>query len=236
LTGLSAGGKVEAMTPAEPFADLAPGAPPVRGMLHRAEPAAGGIVLAHGAGSSAQAPLLVALSTALAASGMTALRCDLPFRQRRATGPPGRGDATVDRAGLRRAVEAVHRAVPGPLSLGGHSYGGRQASMLAAEDASVASALLLLSYPLHPPTRPDQPRTAHFPSLATPALFVHGTRDPFGTIEEIEAARALIPARTALLAVDGAGHDLFHVRRPGARGAELIARIVRELFAFALAG
>jgi len=121
------------------------------------------------------------------------------------------------------------------MLLGGHSYGGRQASMLAAEETSVANALLLLSYPLHPPTRPDQPRTAHFPSLATPALFVHGSRDPFGTLEEVDRARALIPARTAMIAVDGAGHDLFHVRRPGARGAELVARIVDELTRFARA-
>jgi len=224
--------KVKGVEP-EPFADVPPGAPMVRGVLHRAEPAAGAIVLAHGAGSSAQSPLLVALASALAAAGVTALRCDLPFRQRRATGPPGRGDAALARAGLRRAAEAVHRVAPGPLSLGGHSYGGRQASLVAAEDASVARALLLLSYPLHPPDRPDQPRTAHFPSLSTPALFVHGARDPFGTIEELEAARALIPARTALIAVDGAGHDLFHVRRPGARGAELVERVVREFLAFA---
>ena len=220
-------------TPGEPFADAAPGAPAVRGALHRAAGGRDGIVLAHGAGSSASSPLLVALAGALAAAGIAALRCDLPFRQRRATGPPGRGDAATDRAGLRRAVEALRTAVPGRMLLGGHSYGGRQASMLAAEDGATASALLLLSYPLHPPERPDQPRTAHFPSLSTPALFVHGTGDPFGTIDEVESARALIPARTALLAVDGAGHDLFHVRRPGARGAELVARIVRELLDFA---
>lgn len=223
------------MPPGEPFSDLTPGAPAVRGVLHRAATAGDGIVLAHGAGSSADAPLLVALSTALAAAGITALRCDLPFRQARRTGPPGRGDAAVDRAGLRRAVEALRALVPGRILLGGHSYGGRQASMLAAEDASVAGALILLSYPLHPPRRPEQPRTAHFPSLSTPALFVHGAGDPFGSIEEVDAARALIPARTALLAVDGAGHDLFHVRRPGARGAGLVTRIVGELTAFARA-
>ena len=221
--------------PGEPFSDTAPGAPAVRGVLHRATGGGEGIVLSHGAGSSADASLLVALAGALAAAGITALRCDLPFRQRRATGPPGRGDAATDRAGLRRAVEALQATAPGRVLLGGHSYGGRQASMLAAEDASVATALLLLSYPLHPPGRPDQPRTAHFASLSTPALFVHGTRDPFGTIEEVESARALIPARTALIPVDGAGHDLFHVRRPGARGAELVARIVRELIDFARA-
>ena len=79
--------------------------------------------------------------------------------------------------------------------------------MLLAEE-KLADGLILLSYPLHAPSRPDQPRTQHLPQLQAPTLFVHGTRDPFGTIEEIEGARKLIPAETTLLAVDGAGHDL----------------------------
>ncbi len=92
--------------------------------------------------------------------------------------------------------------------LGGHSYGGRQATMLAAEEPEVADALLLLSYPLHPPEKPEQLRTAHFPQLQTPALFVHGTKDPFGTIEEMQAALKLIPAATQLMVAEKAGHAL----------------------------
>jgi hypothetical protein len=80
--------------------------------------------------------------------------------------------------------------------------------MVAAEDSSVAEALLLLSYPLHPPGKPAQPRTAHFPSLRTPALFVHGTKDPFGTVEELTDALLMIPVPTELTTVPGAGHDL----------------------------
>ncbi len=80
--------------------------------------------------------------------------------------------------------------------------------MLAAEAPTSADALLLLSYPLHPPRELDKPRTAHFPDLRTPALFVHGTRDPFGTIAELEAARHLIPAKTTLIPVEGAPHGL----------------------------
>jgi uncharacterized protein len=67
---------------------------------------------------------------------------------------------------------------------------------------------LLLSYPLHPPEKPAQRRTQHFPRLNVPALFVHGSADPFATRAELEAAIALIPARKRLLAIDGAGHDL----------------------------
>ena len=82
----------------------------------------------------------------------------------------------------------------GRVFAGGHSYGGRQSTMAAAERAGMADGLLLLSYPLHPPKRPEQKRTAHFPQLRTPALFVHGTADPFGSIEDLREAVALIPA------------------------------------------
>src|SRR5260370_26442031 len=88
--------------------------------------------------------------------------------------------------------------------------------MLAAEAPGLADALLLLSYPLHPPRKPESLRTAHFPKIAMPALFVHWTRDPFGSIDELKAALALIPARTELLVVDGAGHELSRDRAAGA--------------------
>lgn len=181
----------------------------VRGFLHRPD-AAGtdGLVLTHGAGADCTAALLVAVAEAFARAGLTVLRCDLPFRQRRASGPPGRGDAEADRAGLRAACAALRALVPGRLFLGGHSYGGRQASLLAADEPGVAAALLLLSYPLHPPKKPEELRTAHFPRLKTRALFLHGTADPFGTIGELEASIALIPAPTRLVTVEGAGHDL----------------------------
>jgi predicted alpha/beta-hydrolase family hydrolase len=84
--------------------------------------------------------------------------------------------------------------------------------MLAAEDPAVADALLRRSYPLHPPARPGAPRTAHFTALRTPALFVHGTRDPFGPIDELRAALTLVPAPARLHVVEGAGHDLGQCR------------------------
>jgi predicted alpha/beta-hydrolase family hydrolase len=96
----------------------------------------------------------------------------------------------------------------GRLFLGGHSYGGRQSSMLCAEERNLVTALLLLSYPLHPPRKPEQQRTQHLPDLHTPALFVSGTRDPFGTTDELKQALKMIPAKTKLVAVEGAGHDL----------------------------
>jgi len=198
--------------------------PPVRGFLHTPQsPDGDGIVLTHGAGSNANAPLLAALAEAFAASGMTVLRCDLPYRQARAYGPPGPGDATRDRRGLRNAAEALRKIAPGRRFLGGHSYGGRQSSMLCSDDPQLVAGLLLLSYPLHPPRRPEQARIQHLPKLNTPALFVSGTRDPFGTVEELEQALNLIPARTKLMSVEGAGHDL------GWKGKATKPELVKEI-------
>jgi len=193
----------------EPFDDDAVG-PAVHGFLHRpAGPPGRGLVLAHGAGSDCQSPLLVAVAAAFARAGVTVLRCDLPFRQAYVVLRPSPATAVRDREGLRRAVTALRPFVPGPISLGGHSYGGRQASVLLADDAGLAEALLLLSYPLHPPRRPTQRRIDHFAALRAPTLFVHGSRDPFGSIAELDEARALVSGPTALIAVDGAGHDLL---------------------------
>ncbi len=192
----------------------------VRGFLHRPEQTDGpGLVLTHGAGGNCRAPLLVAAAEAFAAAGITVLRCDLPFRQRRPTGPPSPSGAVADRAGLREAVAALRRTVAGPIFLGGQSYGGRQATILAAEEPGVAEGLLLFSYPLHPPGKPDRLRTEHFPSLATPALFIQGTTDPFGSPDELRAAVGLISAPTRIIAIDRAGHDLRRGRCDLAGGA-----------------
>ncbi len=181
----------------------------VRGFLHSPSASATrGIVLTHGAGANCNAPLLVAIADNLVASGFAVLRCDLPFRQERPKGPPFPAQAAADRTGLRVAVEALREEVRGVVFLGGHSYGGRQASVLAADEPGLVQGLLLLSYPLHPPAKPTQLRTQHFTRLLTPVTFVHGTRDPFGSITELEQAMALIPGRTKLTPIEGAAHDL----------------------------
>jgi len=181
----------------------------VQGFLHQpAAPAHAGLVLTHGAGANSQSALLVAAAQAFCTAGFTVLRIDLPFRRLRPSGPPFPAAAAQDRAGLQAALDFLRPMVSGPLYLGGHSYGGRQATMLAAEKPKVAAGLLALSYPLHPPAKPDQLRTAHFPSLRTPTLFVQGTKDGFGSIEEMRSALALIPAHTDLLTIASAGHDL----------------------------
>jgi len=193
--------------------------PSVRGWLHlpRGDKQPHGLVIAHGAGSNCDSPLLKAVAGAFADAGYPALRIDLPYRQLKPKGPPIPGSSARDREGLSRAVEAMREIAP-QVILGGHSYGGRQASMLAADQPGVAEMLLLLSYPLHPPRKPEQLRTAHFPNVRTPSLFIHGTRDSFGLIDEMQVAIALIPAPAKLVAIEKAGHEL------GAQHAPVILR------------
>lgn len=167
-----------------------------------------GLALTHGAGANCEAPLLKIVAETFAACGMTVLRFNLAFRRRRRIGPPHPSSAAADRESIRGAVAALRVEVAGPIYMGGHSYGGRQATMLAAEEPDLAAALLLLSYPLHPPNKPKELRTAHFSSLRTSALFVHGDGDPFGSPEELRAALAMIPASTRLMVIERAAHDL----------------------------
>ena len=132
----------------EPFNDTSL-APAVRGFLHRPEnPNGDGLVLTHGAGSNCNSPLLIAVSETFAEAGLTVLRCDLPYRQVRPYGPPRSGDAEYDREGLKNAVGEIRKLVSGRIFLGGHSYGGRQATMLCADQPGLVDGLLLLSYPL----------------------------------------------------------------------------------------
>ena len=207
--------------------------PAIHGFLHQPARANGdAIVLTHGAGANCDSRLLVEMAATFAASGFRVLRFDLPFRTEHPHGPPRPGSAAKDRQGLSRAVvvmkEMMREAIRGRVFLGGHSYGGRQASILASEEPGLFDGLLLLSYPLHPPRKPAELRTSHFPKLATPAFFVHGTRDPFGTIAEMQSALNLIPASHALYEVDGAGHELLSPKI----APELPARVATEFQQF----
>lgn len=212
----------------EPFEDRS-AEPIVRGFLHKpAKSNSDAVALTHGAGANCQSPLLRQTCEALAICGFTALRFDLPFRMARSFGPPRPGSAERDREGLRRAAAILKTKIEGRVFLGGHSYGGRQASMLVAEDPAVADGLLLLSYPLHPPKKPTELRTKHFPNLTKPPLFVHGTRDPFGSIAEMQTALKLIPAPYKLTEIYGSGHELL----PRKSVSDLPALIAREFRAF----
>ncbi|HEV8414040.1 MAG TPA: alpha/beta family hydrolase [Bryobacteraceae bacterium] len=182
--------------------------PGIQGWLHKPEKIKAAMLLSHGAGGNCEAPLMVAVAKAFCEAEYCVLRWDLPFRQAGSRGSPG-GSGKRDRDGIVQAARELRQLAKGvPLYLAGQSYGGRQSSMVAAEDPGVADGLVLLSYPLHPPGKPAQLRTDHFPSLRTPALFVHGTRDPFGTVDELKKAIKLIPVAARLQVVQGAGHGV----------------------------
>ncbi|HEX7288294.1 MAG TPA: alpha/beta fold hydrolase [Candidatus Angelobacter sp.] len=205
--------------------------PAVRGRLHTpTQPNGDAMVLTHGAGADCRSKLLTLAAAAFSKNGFLVLCCDLPFRQTRPHGPPFPGGAARDREGLRRAVEVLGDKVSGKVFLGGHSYGGRQATMLAAEQPDLAAGLLLFAYPLHPPRKPDQLRTTHFPQLTTPALFVHGSRDPFGSLAEMSSALELIPGRKQLLPMEGAGHELVRGKAPEQAMSEIV-RAFQSFFA-----
>jgi len=181
--------------------------PGVRGWLHRPAKVKAAMLLSHGAGGDCRSALMVAVATAFAEAGYCVLRWDLPFRQARPRGAPGSGER--DREGIRMAAGELRQLAPGvPLYLSGQSYGGRQSSMVAAEDTELAAGLLLLSYPLHPPGKPTQLRIEHFGLLRMPVLFVHGTRDPFGSVDELKKAVQLIPGPAKVEVVEGAGHGV----------------------------
>jgi hypothetical protein len=183
--------------------------PAVRGFLHTPDTlTAHGLVLTHGAGSNANAPLLIAVADAFTAAGIAVLRCDLPFRQARPQGSPSPAMADKDREGLARAVRLMRARFKVKVFLGGHSYGGRQSTIVAAEVPDLAAGLLLFSYPLHAPGKPAGERSAHFTRLIMPSMFVHGTRDAFGSIEEMSTTLSLIAGRHQLVIIEGSGHDL----------------------------
>lgn len=193
------------------------------------------VVLYPGAGSGADHPGLVAVADALAP--IECVRRDFGYRQQ--------GRRAPDRAPkLMAEVRAELARIAGPAGdqarpvvLGGRSMGGRICSMVTAgadgdapptapSPAEVA-ALVLIAYPLHPPGRPDRLRVEHLPDITVPCLFVSGTRDPFGTPDELERWTATIPAPVTHVWIDGARHEL---RGADHEVAAAVADFVRSRF------
>ncbi len=177
-----------------------------------------GLVLAPGASASRDQSGLVAIDDALADVGIRVERIDFPYRLagRRAPDRPPVLVATIVEAAASLADGLG--VSPEQIALGGRSMGGRMCSMAVAEGLP-AAALVLVSYPLHPPGRPDRLRTDHLGALSVPCLFVSGTRDAFGTPEELEAASAAIPGPVTHEWIEGGDHGL---RRKDAPVAEIV--------------
>ncbi len=186
------------------------------------------LVLAHGAGGNRQTAIMRAYGAEFSGRGVFVACIDLPYRQRRPKGPPSPSGAGGDRDGIRAAASLFRSESDGPLILGGHSYGGRQASMVVAEDGDAidVAGLLLSSYPLHPPGKPERARTDHLGDITVPTVIVHGSTDPFATTAEIIDAIALIAAPTRLVEIEKTGHDLKPDKKPT---AQLAADAVDDL-------
>jgi predicted alpha/beta-hydrolase family hydrolase len=166
-----------------------------------------GLVLTPGASAGRDQPALVAIDDALSPEGVAVERVDFPYRLagRRAPDKPAVLLAAVAEASGRLAARAG--CEQGAVALGGRSMGGRMCSMAVAEGLD-AAALVLVSYPLHPPGRPDRLRVDHFPQIGVPCLFVSGTRDAFGSPDELSTAVAAIPGPVTLELVSGGDHGL----------------------------
>jgi uncharacterized protein len=165
----------------------------------------GALLLAPGAGSNRENPSLKAIEQAVAP--MPVARLDFPYRKAGRSAPdrpPVLLAAVQDEAAA--LVQAAHIRA-NRLALGGRSMGGRICSMAVA-DGLPAAALVLISYPLHPPGKPDNLRVEHLTRLTVPCLFISGTRDPFGTPEELLAWTATIPGPVTHEWIDGARHEL----------------------------
>ena len=162
-----------------------------------------GLLLAPGAGADRDQSSLVAIDDAVTGAGGIVVRMDFPYRKagRRA---PDRAPVLV-----RAVVEEAERLrqVVDRLVLGGRSMGGRMCSMAVAGGLP-ADGLVLVSYPLHPPGKPERLRTEHFPQITVPCLFVSGTRDAFGTPGELEGAVKAIPGATEFAWVEGKDHAM----------------------------
>lgn len=153
-----------------------------------------GFVLSPGASATRDHSTLLALDEAWSAQGHTVVRLDLPKRVEAAA------------VAIAAAADDLRPSVDGVV-LGGRSYGGRASSMAVA-DGCRAAGLVLISYPLHPPGKPEQLRTAHLPAIAVPVLFVSGTRDTFGTPAELEAAGRLVAGPVDHVWLEGGDHGL----------------------------
>jgi predicted alpha/beta-hydrolase family hydrolase len=186
-----------------------------------AKPRRNALLLTPGAGADRDQPTLVALDDALSAHGWAVERMDFPYRKagRRA---PDRAPVLV--ASVVEGATALAQATGARPVLGGRSMGGRMCSMAVAEGlVPAARALVLISYPLHPPGRPDRLRTEHFPGITIPCLFVSGTKDAFGTADELEVATESIPGPVEHVWLDGGDHGL---RR---RDADVVAAVTAWL-------
>jgi len=190
------------------------------------------LLLAHGAGGTQASPFMVEFAGGLAARGIDAVTFNFVYSEQGRKLP----DRTEKLEACYRAViAAAHDGALGKsiardaLAIGGKSMGGRIASQVAAADATGISGLVLLGYPLHPPGRPEKPRTAHLAEIRIPLLIVQGARDAFGTPEELRPVLRKLKAPSELHVVDAGDHSFKVPKRGGPPQEQVYARVLDEI-------
>ena len=179
------------------------------------------LILAHGAGAGQTHRYLVTSAESLGARGVNVVTFNFPYAEHGRTRPD---PATVLESTWRAVIAWTRAALsPSRLFAGGKSMGGRIASQVVAADGASAgvAGLVFLGYPLHPPGKPEELRTRHFPSIGVPMLFIQGTRDPFGTPDELRPWLATSPAPAEIFVVEGGDHSFG---LPKSRRAEQTAQ------------
>jgi predicted alpha/beta-hydrolase family hydrolase len=198
-----------------------------------AQPCHAHVILAHGAGTDQRHRVMAALARGIAARGVGVTTFNFLYTEQ-GRRSPDRAPLLIDtwRAVVDDVAGGLDRSVR--LAIGGKSMGGRMASMLLAEPESGAaparvSGLVLLGYPLHPPGKPDQLRTAHLPALRVPVLLVQGTRDPFGTRAEVEPVFRALPTRVDFEFVDGGDHGFAVPRSRGLSETDVLESVCERV-------
>lgn len=201
--------------------------------VYSSDRATAGLVLAHGAGAGQQSRFMVDSAKALAERGVTTATFDFPYITAGRSVPD---KAPVLESAWRDAIAAARRDKAFahlPLFIGGKSMGGRIASHVAAQGIEDLAGLVFLGYPLHPPGRPDQRRDAHLPRVKEPMLFVQGTRDLFGTADEIRALLPGLHPRVKLYEITDGDHSFkVRVKIAGRKQEAVLAALYDEVAAF----
>lgn len=203
-----------------PFAVSLDGARSVTALLYSARgPKRGTLILAHGAGANQSHPFMVRAATGIAERGVETITFNFLYAEAKRRVP----DPLAKLETCFRAVvqEVAMRSGEARLFLGGKSMGGRIASHLAATGDHNLAGLILLGYPLHPPGRPKQPRSGHLSRITAPMLFVQGTRDTFGTPEELRPVVAAMRTRVTICGIPDGDHS-FKVRKQWGRSEDQV--------------
>ena len=184
------------------------------------------IVLAHGAGAGQAHPWMQRVVRAFATHGIAAKTFNFPYMDAGKSAPDR---APVLEAHYAKTWAELVSAADGPCFAGGKSMGGRIASQIAAAGGftPAPAGLVYFGYPLHPPNQPAKRRDEHLPRVPCPMLFLHGTRDPFGTPDEMQELAANLPGATLHL-IDGGDHSLVVKRKDGAESVERAVDIAAE--------